>query len=109
MINNQNIAPAKNGFVSYTFEGNVWTYNSPASWYFVSVPKTISEEIRTLFKQWEEGWGRLKCKAQIGKTVWETAIWFDTKYEAYTLPIKAEIRKKENIQADQHIVVYIKI
>ncbi len=88
------------GKVSYSFKTNVWKHNSPAAWHFVSVPKNISEEIRTLFQQWEEGWGRLKCQAQIGYTLWKTAIWYDTKHQAYILPLKTEIRKKERIEID---------
>ena len=48
----------------------------------------------------EEGWGRLKATAKIGNSQWETAIWFDTKRKTYLLPLKADIRKKENIATD---------
>lgn len=48
-------------------------------------------------------------EAQIGKTTWKTAIWFDTKNNSYLLPLKAEIRKKENLTVNQNInfVIYI--
>lgn len=95
--------------VPYSFEAKVWKHNSPAAWYFVSVSKNISEEIRILFQKWEEGWGRLKCQAQIGNTLWETAIWYDTKHQAYILPLKAEIRRKERIEMDELISVTIRI
>jgi len=63
---------------------------------FISLPISVSTEIRANLKWQEEGWGRLKVSAKIGNSEWNTAIWFDTKKETYLLPIKAEIRKKKN-------------
>lgn len=94
---------------TYTFESKVWKHHGPAAWYFVSLPKLHSEEIRGLFQKWEEGWGRLKCQAKIGNTIWETAIWYDTHHHAYVLPLKAEIRRKEHIETDQVIAITIMI
>ncbi len=51
----------------------------------------------------EEGWGRLKTTVTIGQSKWETAIWFDTKAQAYLLPLKSTIRKKEKIEEGTRI------
>jgi hypothetical protein len=51
-----------------------------------------------LFKWKEEGWGRLKIKAEVKDLLWDTTIWFDTKQQKYLLPIKAEIRKKGKLE-----------
>ena len=50
---------------------------------------------------------RLKAIAQIGKTKWATAIWFDTKLDTYILPIRAEVRRKEGLEKDQHVPVMV--
>jgi len=55
----------------------------------------------------EEGWGRLKATARIGGTEWKTAIWFDTQWDSYLLPLKAEVRKKEKINTKNVIKVLI--
>ncbi len=96
-----------NGKVKYSFSEKAWQHASPGGWYFVSLPKEISDEIRSLFKSEEEGWGRLKAVAKIGNTEWNTAIWFDSKKETYLLPLKAEIRKKENIGTEKQIATVI--
>jgi hypothetical protein len=83
--------------IKYEFTSTVWKYNSPVGWHFVSLPEKLAKEIRTNLKWQEEGWGRLKAVAKIGNSEWETAIWFDTKRKTYLLPLKAEIRKKEDI------------
>ena len=67
----------------------------------------MSAEIRNHFKREEEGWGRLKATAKIGDSEWKTAIWFDTKRNTYLLPLKAEIRKRENIVLGERVNVLI--
>jgi hypothetical protein len=93
--------------IQYQFAAKPWQHQGPGGWYFVSLPVKLSNEIRTVFKMDEEGWGRLKAVAQIGSTEWKTAIWFDTKRNAYLLPLKAEIRKKEQLLIDKIVQVTI--
>lgn len=100
----------KNNGTKYEFSTKAYQYSSTAEmcgWTFVSLPKEISKKIRDNFKCLEEGWGRMKVTASIGNSVWQTAIWFDTKQDTYLLPLKAEIRKKENIILDKKIKIII--
>jgi len=91
------------GKIKYEYSAIIWKHNSPGGWYFVSLPKNLSKEIRENLKWQEEGWGRMKAFAEIGILKWETAIWFDTKMDTYVLPVKAEIRKKFNLEINQKI------
>jgi hypothetical protein len=93
--------------LKYEFAANAWLYAGKGAWYFVSLPIEISKEIRDNFKSEEEGWGRLKVTALIGATEWKTAIWFDTKLKTYLLPLKAEVRKKENIEPEIRVIIQI--
>ena len=87
------------GKIEYQFNGTIWQYSTlKGSCYFVSLPMEITEEIRENLKWQEEGWGRLKATAKINHTEWETAIWFDTKMKTYLLPLKADIRRKEDLE-----------
>jgi hypothetical protein len=95
------------GKIKYDITTKMWRYDSPGGWYFVSLPKKMSREIRKNLKWQEEGWGRMKAVAAIGDLVWETAIWFDTKKDTYILPIKAEIRLKRHLKIDQSIEMNI--
>jgi hypothetical protein len=87
--------------IQYQFVAKPWQHQGPGGWYFVSLPVKLSNEIRTVFKMDEEGWGRLKAIAKIGSTEWQTAIWFDSKKKTYLLPLKADIRKKEQLVVDK--------
>jgi hypothetical protein len=93
--------------IEYRFTAIAWQHSAPGGWYFVSLPEILSKEIRYILKTEEQGWGRLKAKAKIGSTKWETAIWFDTKRNTYLLPLKAEIRKKENLSVGKEIEIVL--
>jgi hypothetical protein len=95
--------------IKYEFIAEVWKHSSPGGWYFISLPKEFSSEIRENLKSEEEGWGRLKAIAKIGNCEWKTAIWFDTKRSTYLLPIKSEIRKSEKIENEREIQIMISI
>ena len=90
--------------IKYKFTAKPWQYAGPGGgWHFVSLPNPLTKKIRHALKSEEEGWGRLKATAKIGNTEWKTAIWFDTKRNTYLLPLKAEIRKKENLVNDKDV------
>jgi hypothetical protein len=93
--------------IKYKFAASPWQYQGPGGWHFVSLPKNLAMEIRNALKSEEEGWGRLKAIAQIGNSEWKTAIWFDTKLNTYLLPLKAEIRKKENLIIDKEVEIIL--
>ncbi len=92
----------KNG-IRYKFTAIPWLHE----WLFVAMPEEMAREIRDNLKCLEEGWGRMKVTAQVGDTAWRTAIWFDTKSNTYLMPVKAEIRKKERVEAGKEIEVTI--
>lgn len=96
-----------NGKIKYEFSGKPWQYNSKGGWVFVSLPQKMAKEIRNSFKSEEEGWGRLRAVVRISNIEWRTAIWFDTKMDTYLLPLKAEIRKKGNINTEKKVDVII--
>ena len=96
--------------VKYEFSAKAYQYSSSeemCGWTFVSLPKELSAEIRESFKHLEEGWGRMKVTAKLGGSEWQTAIWFDTKQDTYLLPLKAKIRKQENVVPDEVLQVVI--
>lgn len=95
------------GKIKYIFSNRMWRHNVPGGWFFVSLPKSISKEIRGNFKWQEEGWGRMKAFIKIDEIEWNSAIWFDSKIETYILPIKAEIRTKLYLEVDKEIQISI--
>lgn len=95
------------GKINYRFSAQIWKHQSNGAWFFVSLSIEMSQEIRKNLKGFEEGWGRMKAFAQVGKSTWETAIWFDSKNKTYLLPLKSEIRKNEKLEVGNNIEVNI--
>lgn len=93
--------------IKYEFTAKPWQYTGPGGWHFVSLPKSLAKEIRDTLKFEEEGWGRLTASAKTGNSEWRTAIWFDRKMNTYLLPLKAEIRKKENLRLNKIVKIIL--
>lgn len=89
--------------LSYKLKAKVMLYSGNAAWHFALVPKVLSAKIKKTFSGMEAGFGSLKVLAQVGKSVWKTSIFPDTKKGIYMLPLKASVRKTENIKAGQTI------
>jgi hypothetical protein len=93
----------------FTFKAKVWVYAGQAAWHFVSVPKKESTRIKALFGGLQRGFGSFPVTVTVGKTSWRTSIFPDSKTGTYLLPIKAEVRKKENLVEDQTIMFTISV
>jgi len=96
--------------MKYEFSAKPYQYSSSeemCGWTFVSLPKELSKEIRDSFKHLEEGWGRMKVTIKLGVSEWQTAIWFDTKQDTYLLPLKAKVRKQENVVLGEDVKIII--
>ena len=93
----------------YNFEGELWKHPGKGGWHFITLPTILSETIRSSHKTSEGGWGRLTAKVQIGQSIWESAIWFDTKANSYFLPVKASVRMKEKIRLADTCSVLLKV
>ena len=80
-----------------------------AGWHFVSVPKKQSEGIKKSFGTPKRGWGSIPVIVTIGKTTWKTSIFPDKQSNGYLLPLKSEVRKKEQIFSGDTILFAIQI
>ncbi len=94
---------------TYTFKAKVWIYAGPTPWHFVTLPKKLAAEIRMFHGQLKKNFGSIGVEATIGKTRWKTSIFSDTKSGSFVLPLKADVRKKEQIEAEKSIQVTLNI
>ena len=79
------------------FDSQVWVWSGTQSWYFATLPKDLSADIKELSQGLTNGFGSLKVEAKIGDSVWRTSIFPDSKSGAFMLPLKAEIRKANQL------------
>lgn len=85
----------------FNVHAKVWLYpGESGNWHFITVPKKESAEIKKQFGSLARGWGSLPVSVTIGKTSWATSIFSDRASGCYMLPLKANVRAKEGIYAD---------
>jgi hypothetical protein len=92
-----------------TFKAELWEWQGQGAWCFVSLPKEYYDEIKTISSSPKRGFGSVKIEANIGKTLWRTSIFPDTKSGTYLLPIKKAIRKAENLSIGSVIDMKVRL
>ena len=97
--------------MEYIFQENIRVRNNgtaPASWWFITIPKDISNDIKDFsLEKPRRWWWSIKVKVMIGFIKRETSIFPDKKSWCYLLPIKATIRKE--LQIKEWAKLYITI
>ena len=80
------------------------------AWYFSTLPKKQSKEIKERYSgPFRRGWGSVPVAVTIGSTTWNTSIFPDKIADAYLLPVKAGVRKKEGIEPGKQLAYSIEI
>lgn len=97
-------------FNQFKITAKVWVYEGEAAWHFITIPQNTSDEIKLKFSEMKRGWGSLPVTVKTKSGVeWKTSIFPDKKLDTYLLPLKKEIRKKENIKIGDSITLLITI
>ena len=87
------------------FTAPLWLWSSEkASWHFVTVPEQQSLEIRGESFGTAGGFGSVKVEAVINGVAWRTSV-FPQKSGTYLLPVKADVRRRAGIAADDVVDV----
>ena len=99
--------------LSFNFSAKctLW-HEGKAAWHFVTLPQDKSEEVKFFSENVHgkrRGWGAVRVQATIGATTWQTSIFPQFKTNIYILPVKADVRKKEKILANNMVEVRLKI
>lgn len=102
----------------YKVRSEVWLYvpvrvsaseSRSGLWHFASLSRKQSEEVTKKFGHKKRGWNSFPVLVTLGKTKWNTSIFFDKREGAYILPLKAEVRKKEGVYKGDKINFSIEI
>ena len=84
-----------------TFEGKIERINETGGWWFVKLPAEIKQALQPYFVR-----GNAKVNAAIGKTTWPVTI-MAMGGGVWMIPIKAEVRKAESLDAGQTVKITI--
>ncbi len=89
------------------FSGEIWYWHGLAPWYFVTVPAQQCHDLKALSGFVTYGWGMIRAKVRIGKTEWKTSLF--PKDGRYVVPIKASVRKAENLEEGHKVAVRLEV
>lgn len=114
-MNKENIITPQPTFLGLTFHSKLWKWagkggSDKGSWYFLTIPKSMSQKIRTLTSSKpRKGFGSVPALVTIGKTRWRTSVFPEVKDGLYILPVKFFVRKAENINVGGKVDVAIEL
>jgi hypothetical protein len=94
---------------TFAFDAEIWHHTGQAGWHFVTLPIDVADEVRARGDGAHRPFGSLPVHARIGATAWTTSLFVDGKTSAYLLPIKARIRQREQLEADQLVHIQIEL
>ena len=89
------------------FNGKIWFWKGPAPWFFVTVPAKQSRDLKAISGFVTYGWGVIPVHVRIGKTAWQTSLF--PKDGRYIVPIKASVRKAENLEEGDKVNVWLEV
>ena len=89
------------------FDGEIWFWQGPAPWYFVTVPQKECGDIHAISGSVSYGWGVIPASVRIGETVYTTSLF--PKNGSYIVPIKASVRKAEGLEEGDSVSVGVEI
>ena len=89
------------------FSGKIWFWRGPAPWFFVTVPVEQSHDLKAISGLVTYGWGVIPVHVRIGNTKWETSLF--PKDGSYLVPIKASVRKAEDLKEGDKVVVRLEV
>ena len=87
------------------FKGKIWFWKGPAPWFFVTVPEKQSRDLKAISGIVTYGWGVIPVHVRIGDTEWKTSLF--PKDGRYLVPIKASVRKAENLEEGHNVTVQL--
>ncbi len=85
------------------FSGKIFHWRGPAPFYFVTIPEEQSRDIKAISNHVTYGWGVIPVRVVIGKTEFKTSLF--PKDALYLVPIKASVRKAEQLEEGDDVTV----
>jgi Domain of unknown function (DUF1905) len=83
----------------YSFRAKLWRWPlGKATWHFMTLPAKIARQIRLVDAgPRRTGFGALRVQVTIGATAWQTSIFPSAPLKSYLLPVKSQVRKREEL------------
>jgi hypothetical protein len=91
------------------FEAEIWMWQGPAAWFFLTLPVALADEVRLAGFLSPRGWGSVRVEAESGGVRWETSVFPDRRTGSYILPVKAAVRRRLGVSAGDRMSVTLRL
>lgn len=96
--------------LDFEFTAPLWEYPSEkASWFFVTVPKKESADIKAFTKNNRPGFKTVRVSVTVGEAEWLTSLFPDKASGCYFLPIKKSVRQSESLSKGDDVDVTLEV
>ncbi len=92
---------------TFGFTATLWEYDGPASWFFLSVPTDVADEIADLTDGRAGGFGSVRVHVHAGSSRWSTSLFPSKQNATYVLPVKKAVRRAEGLDDGDLVSVEI--
>jgi hypothetical protein len=94
----------------FRFDAELWRWDGPAAWMFVSLPEPIADEIADHVEgQPRAGFGSVKVEVRVGGSRWTTSVFPDSTRGTYLLPVKKSVRLAEDLDDGDILSVTLEV
>lgn len=89
------------------FEAEVIRFNGPGGWHGVFLSTDAASEARFFGRS--NALGTIAVRAQVGTSEVKTSLFPDKRRDSFLLPLKATLRRSENIKEGDRIAVTLRL
>jgi Domain of unknown function (DUF1905) len=93
----------------YEVTAEVKLYPGVGGWHYVTLPADVVDDIRARFGNSARAFGSLAVSVEIGHSEWTTSLFYDNNTASYLLPVKAEVRNREDIAEGDTVAVRLAV
>lgn len=96
---------------TFEFTATLWQWqgDGPATWRFVTLPFDVTDEIDDITSGRQGGFGSVPVKVTVGRTTWTTSVFPSKEQQSFILPMKAPVRKAENLSDGNDVAVRLEL
>jgi Domain of unknown function (DUF1905) len=98
---------------SWDVAASLWLWRGKAkdgsptktAWTFLTITGAVADAIRAAAPGRSAAWGSVYVTARIGETEWRTSVFPSKEAGGYLLPVKASVRKAEQLADGDAVIV----
>lgn len=95
--------------MKYSFSSILEQFPGDSAYFVCYLPLEIAAEIDSVSHGLRGGFGSVRIHARLGKTVWDTSIFKETRRSSYLMLVKKTVRQAERLIAGDVLHVEIEL